>query len=161
MSRLSQAETTAIAGALLGVPVLSPELQRLLDVKTDGNPFFLQEVVRSLYESGALERRGDTTTTRCTSMRRSPRAGRLVVQGGLTTGLVHALVAMDMPGPGTVFLSQKLEVHSARLHRRHDHCGSRSHLCASFETGDPVTRADHATRRHDRVGRRGVVFYVC
>ena len=30
---------------------------------------------------------------------------RLVVQGGLTTGLLHALVAMDMPGPGTVFLS--------------------------------------------------------
>jgi len=32
--------------------------------------------------------------------------GALVVQGGLTTGLLHALVAMDMPGPGTVFLSQ-------------------------------------------------------
>lgn len=32
--------------------------------------------------------------------------GRLVVQGGLTTGLIHALVAMDLPGPGTVFLSQ-------------------------------------------------------
>src|SRR4026209_52770 len=31
---------------------------------------------------------------------------RLVVQGGLTTGLLHALVAMDLPGPGTVFLSQ-------------------------------------------------------
>ena len=31
---------------------------------------------------------------------------RLVVQGGLTTGLLHALVAMDMPGSGTVFLSQ-------------------------------------------------------
>ncbi len=31
---------------------------------------------------------------------------RLVIQGGLTTGLLHALVAMDMPGPGTVFLSQ-------------------------------------------------------
>jgi acyl dehydratase len=31
---------------------------------------------------------------------------RLVVQGGLTTGLLHALVAMDMPGAGTVFLSQ-------------------------------------------------------
>lgn len=32
--------------------------------------------------------------------------GKLVVQGGLTTGLLHALVAMDMPGPGTVFLNQ-------------------------------------------------------
>ena len=29
-----------------------------------------------------------------------------MVQGGLTTGLLHALVAMDMPGPGTVFLNQ-------------------------------------------------------
>ena len=32
--------------------------------------------------------------------------GALVVQGGLTTGLLHALVAMDLPGPGSVFLSQ-------------------------------------------------------
>lgn len=31
---------------------------------------------------------------------------KLLVQGGLTTGLLHALVAMDMPGPGTVFMSQ-------------------------------------------------------
>ncbi|MCI0551811.1 MAG: MaoC family dehydratase [Anaerolineae bacterium] len=31
---------------------------------------------------------------------------KLIVQGGLTTGLLHALVAMDMPGSGTVFLSQ-------------------------------------------------------
>ena len=30
----------------------------------------------------------------------------LIVQGGLTTGLLHALVAMDLPGPGTVFLEQ-------------------------------------------------------
>jgi len=34
------------------------------------------------------------------------RFGHLVVQGGLMTGLLNALVAMDMPGPGTVFLSQ-------------------------------------------------------
>lgn len=32
--------------------------------------------------------------------------GKLVVQGGLTTGLLHALVATDLPGPGSVFLSQ-------------------------------------------------------
>jgi len=32
--------------------------------------------------------------------------GKLVVQGGLTTGLLHALCATDLPGPGTVFMSQ-------------------------------------------------------
>ena len=31
---------------------------------------------------------------------------RLMAQGGITTGLLHALVAMNMPGPGTVFVSQ-------------------------------------------------------
>ena len=36
----------------------------------------------------------------------STRFGSLVVQGGLTTGLLHALVATDLPGPGSVFLSQ-------------------------------------------------------
>jgi acyl dehydratase len=35
------------------------------------------------------------------------KAGRLIVQGGLTTGLFHALVAMELPGPGSVFLHQE------------------------------------------------------
>jgi acyl dehydratase len=35
------------------------------------------------------------------------RFGRLVVQGGLTSGLFNALVAMDLPGPGSVFLHQE------------------------------------------------------
>jgi acyl dehydratase len=30
----------------------------------------------------------------------------LIVQGGLTTGLLNALVATDLPGPGSVFISQ-------------------------------------------------------
>src|ERR1041385_8737586 len=37
---------------------------------------------------------------------RRTKFGGLVVQGGLTTGLLHAVVAMDLPGPGSVFLSQ-------------------------------------------------------
>ena len=32
---------------------------------------------------------------------------RLVVQGGLTAGLFNALVAMELPGPGSVFLHQE------------------------------------------------------
>jgi len=35
--------------------------------------------------------------------------GKLVVQGGLTTGVLNALVAEDMPGPGTVFLSHDIK----------------------------------------------------
>ena len=38
---------------------------------------------------------------------RSTRYGRLIAQGGITTGLLHALVAMDLPGPGSVFLRQR------------------------------------------------------
>lgn len=30
--------------------------------------------------------------------------GRLIVQGGVTSGLLNAVVAQDLPGPGTVFL---------------------------------------------------------
>ena len=32
---------------------------------------------------------------------------RLMAQGGITTGLLHALVAMDLPGPGSVFMRQR------------------------------------------------------
>ncbi|MCO4747792.1 MAG: MaoC family dehydratase [Proteobacteria bacterium] len=35
--------------------------------------------------------------------------GRLVVHGGLTSGILNALVAEDMPGPGTVFMSMDLK----------------------------------------------------
>lgn len=31
--------------------------------------------------------------------------GRIIVQGGVTSGLLNALVAEDLPGPGTVFLA--------------------------------------------------------
>jgi acyl dehydratase len=36
------------------------------------------------------------------------RFGRLVAQGGITAGMLNALAAMDLPGPGTVFMSQSL-----------------------------------------------------
>jgi acyl dehydratase len=39
-------------------------------------------------------------------VKRTGKLNDLIVQGGLTTGLLHALVATDLPGPGTVFLSQ-------------------------------------------------------
>ena len=32
------------------------------------------------------------------------RFGEIIVQGGITTGLLNAIVASDLPGPGSVFL---------------------------------------------------------
>ena len=55
----------------------------------------------------------------------------LVVQGGLTTGLLHALVAMDMPGPGTVFLSQNWK------------------FTAPVFIGDTITAEAEITRVHE------------
>ena len=34
---------------------------------------------------------------------------KLIVQGGVTTGLLNACVAENLPGPGTVFLSTELK----------------------------------------------------
>jgi acyl dehydratase len=41
------------------------------------------------------------------------KVGRLVVQGGLTTGLFNALVAMELPGAGSVFLHQEWDYPAA------------------------------------------------
>jgi acyl dehydratase len=38
----------------------------------------------------------------------STRFGRRVVQGGISAGMLNALVAMDLPGAGTVFMSQSI-----------------------------------------------------
>ena len=37
-------------------------------------------------------------------MARASPFGGLIVQGGVTSGLLNAVVAEDLPGPGTVFL---------------------------------------------------------
>ena len=35
--------------------------------------------------------------------------GGLIVQGGVTSGILNAIVAQDLPGPGTVFLGTELK----------------------------------------------------
>jgi acyl dehydratase len=39
-----------------------------------------------------------------TEAARRSRFGGIIVQGGVTTGLLNAVVAQDLPGPGSVFL---------------------------------------------------------
>lgn len=57
--------------------------------------------------------------------------GRLVVQGGLTKGLLHALVATDLPGPGSVFMSQHWK------------------FTAPVFVGDTITASAEVTKVHD------------
>jgi acyl dehydratase len=40
---------------------------------------------------------------------RRSRFGGLIVQGGVTSGLLNAVVAEDLPGPGSVFLNLNLD----------------------------------------------------
>ena len=72
--------------------------------------------------------------------------GKLVVQGGLTTGLLHALVATDMPGPGTVFLSQNWKFVAPV------YIGDTITATAeviSVHDSKPVTQLDFKVQRHD------------
>jgi len=58
--------------------------------------------------------------------------GRLVAHGGFATGILHALVAEDMPGPGTVFLSQNWK------------------FTAPVYIGDTITARAEVTDVHER-----------
>jgi class 3 adenylate cyclase/tetratricopeptide (TPR) repeat protein len=52
---LSHKETLAMAGQLLTVPQVPRQLSQLVVEKADGNPFFVEEMIKSLQETGALE----------------------------------------------------------------------------------------------------------
>jgi tetratricopeptide (TPR) repeat protein len=56
---LSGSDSAQMACALLAVEELPAPLQRLLVAKAEGNPFFLEELVRALQEVGAVRRAGD------------------------------------------------------------------------------------------------------
>lgn len=85
---------------------------------------------------------------------------KLVVQGGLTTGLLHALVAMDMPGPGTVFLSQNWKFTAPVFI---DDIITAEAVVVSVHETKPVTQLtikNYQTNRGNCFRRRGVVLYV-
>jgi tetratricopeptide (TPR) repeat protein len=56
---LSATDSATLARELLAAAELPEDLQALLVRRTDGNPFFVEEILRSLRESGALRREGD------------------------------------------------------------------------------------------------------
>jgi predicted ATPase len=58
LSTLSNADTVRIAADLIGADQLPPALQALILDKADGNPFFVEELVRSLQELNVIQQEG-------------------------------------------------------------------------------------------------------
>ena len=60
LARLTEDESEALLSALLGVPAarLPPHLRELIVARAGGNPFYIEEIVRGLIETGALVRDG-------------------------------------------------------------------------------------------------------
>jgi len=56
---------------LISQPILQP-LKRLIIERTGGNPFFIEEMVRALFDEGALVRNGTVKVTRSLSQLRLP-----------------------------------------------------------------------------------------
>ena len=89
---MSNAESKGWAGTLKGKPIIGAQarrarrtseadIKRFSEMSGDYNPLHYD---RALAEASIF--------------------GRIIVQGGVTSGLLNAIVAEDLPGPGTVFL---------------------------------------------------------
>jgi acyl dehydratase len=74
------------------------------------------------------------------------RARRLIVHGGLTTGLFNALVAMRLPGPGSVFLHQEWEYPAPVFVG--DTVTAEAEVVEA-RADKPITRLRCVARRHD------------
>ena len=86
--------------------------------------------------------------------------GALVVQGGLTTGLLHALVAMDMPGPGTVFLSQNWKFTAPVFIGDTITATAEVLSVHRIQARLPAWNSHHPPDRGSRPRRRGMVLHI-
>ncbi len=60
LTRLSNRESLAMVTSLLGTEDIDPQLEELILGKTEGVPFFIEEMIRSLKDLGIIERKDYT-----------------------------------------------------------------------------------------------------
>lgn len=80
LKRLESPQVDQLVRGVLGTDRPFPELSRAVFEKTGGNPFFVEEVVRSLVEEGVLERTADGWVRRSFSEVRFPDTVRSVIE---------------------------------------------------------------------------------
>jgi tetratricopeptide (TPR) repeat protein len=72
LDTLSEEGAAAMLSALLGEGVELAPLKRLVIERTEGNPFFIEEMVQALFDEGALVRNGTVKAARSLSQLRMP-----------------------------------------------------------------------------------------
>jgi hypothetical protein len=84
------------------------------------------------------------------------RFGEIVVQGGITSAILNAVVAERLPGPGTVFLNTRFDF-TAPV-RRHHHRQGGDHRGPPRQADHHAEGRRHSRRRHGgAVRQRGVL----
>ena len=59
LSPLSEGDSQQLVSNLLEVTALPGSLRQLIQAKAEGNPFYVEEVIRMLIDRGSLQRQGD------------------------------------------------------------------------------------------------------
>jgi predicted ATPase len=72
LDALSRESTAEMLSALLGDSVEFSPLKRLITERTEGNPFFIEEMVQALFDQGAIVRNGKIKVARSLSQLRLP-----------------------------------------------------------------------------------------
>ncbi|MCI4352542.1 MAG: AAA family ATPase [Thermoplasmata archaeon] len=102
LARLDRSEVAALVGQLLRQAVPLPEFVRLVNEKSGGNPFFVEEIVQSLIESGAIFPTADGWEGRSVPTLRVPSSVQSVLEqrlGRLGTDHRTVLAAAAAEGP--------------------------------------------------------------
>jgi class 3 adenylate cyclase/predicted ATPase len=102
---LDRERSEELLTALLGDAVELGPLKRLVADKTGGNPFFIEEIVRALFDEGTLVRNGSVRIARSTSQLRVPPtvqgilASRIDRLSGEHKQLLQTLAVMGTKSP--------------------------------------------------------------
>ncbi len=90
---------------------------------------------------------------------RASRFGEIVVQGGITSAILNAVVAEALPGPGTVFLHVDWRFTAPGPARRHHHRPGRGARGARRQADHDAGHAGDAPGRGGRARGQGRVLH--
>jgi acyl dehydratase len=103
--------------------VNAKDIERFTEISGDRNPLHYDEAVA-----------------------KASRFGEIVVQGGITSAILNAVVAEDLPGPGTVFLQVNWSFKAPV--RPGDTITGRAEVL-EVRTDKPITKLKTSVTRHD------------